>query len=84
MSYDYGHAQTEYTPLPHPCPPLSPLPPPISPVYPRPITLFHSIVPQEARSEALAQEARAAAAEAETERMTEQAAVYKEAYQMRR
>lgn len=39
---------------------------------------------QEARSDALAQEARATAAEAEAERMSEQAAVYKEAYQTRR
>ncbi|CAM9356887.1 unnamed protein product, partial [Ectocarpus sp. 13 AM-2016] len=39
---------------------------------------------QEARSDALAQEARATAAEAEAERAAEQAAVYKEAYQMRR
>lgn len=39
---------------------------------------------QEARSEALAQDARARVAEAETERLGEQAAVYKEAYERRR
>lgn len=39
---------------------------------------------QEARSEALAQEGRASVAETEVERLDEEAAVYKEAYERRR